>query len=58
MRVFRFLHVGLALVLILVGLKMIAADYFPVPTHVTLATIALVIAASIAASMVLPAKEG
>ncbi len=37
MKVFRFLHYGLALVLILVGLKMITADYFPVPTHVTLA---------------------
>ena len=34
MKVFRFLHYGLALVLILVGLKMIIADYFPVPTLV------------------------
>src|SRR5271156_3456662 len=40
MRAFRFLHAGLALVLVLVGLKMIAADYLRVPTHVTLAVVA------------------
>jgi tellurite resistance protein TerC len=51
MKVFRFLHYGLALVLILVGLKMIGADYFPVPTHVTLAVVAGVLAASVIASV-------
>src|SRR5271156_3262846 len=40
MKVFRFLHYGLALVLILVGLKMVSADYLRVPTHVTLAVVA------------------
>src|SRR5579862_4279023 len=54
MRVFRFLHAGLALVLILVGAKMIAADYFAVPTIWMLAVIAFVIGASIAASVVFP----
>jgi tellurite resistance protein TerC len=54
MKVFRFLHYGLALVLILVGLKMITADYFPVPTHVTLALVAVVLAASMIASVMYP----
>src|SRR5580692_9683672 len=58
MKVFRFLHYGLALVLILVGLKMIAANYFPVPTHVTLAVVAGVLAASVAASVMYPGKKG
>jgi tellurite resistance protein TerC len=57
MKVFRFLHYGLALVLILVGLKMITSDYFPVPTHVTLAVVAVVLLLSIAASIALPDKS-
>ncbi len=56
MKVFRFLHVGLALVLVLVGMKMITADYFRLPTHLTLAAVALVLLISIGASMLLPEK--
>jgi tellurite resistance protein TerC len=57
MKVFRFLHTGLALVLILVGLKMITADRFPVPTHVTLAVVAGVLLVSIMASVMFPKKR-
>jgi tellurite resistance protein TerC len=57
MKVFRFLHHGLALVLILVGLKMITADYFVVPTLVTLGIVGGVLLVSIAASIALPAKS-
>ncbi|MGA7927518.1 MAG: TerC/Alx family metal homeostasis membrane protein [Candidatus Sulfotelmatobacter sp.] len=57
MKVFRFLHYGLALVLILVGLKMITADYFLVPTLVTLGIVGGVLLVSIAASIALPAKS-
>ena len=56
MKVFRFLHTGLALILILVGLKMIAVDYYRVPTVPTLAVIALVLLVSIAASLVFREK--
>ncbi len=56
MKAFRFLHMGLALVLVLVGLKMITADYFPVSTLATLTTVALVLLVSIAASIALPAE--
>jgi tellurite resistance protein TerC len=56
MKAFRFLHTGLAVVLVLVGVKMISAGYFPVPTLVTLGAVALVLAVSIAASIALPAK--
>jgi len=56
MKVFRFLHYGLALVLILVGLKMITADYFPVPTLVTLGVVAAVLAVSALASVMYPGK--
>jgi tellurite resistance protein TerC len=57
MKAFRFLHYGLALVLILVGLKMVVSDRFPVPTLVTLAVVAGVLAASVVASVVFPAKR-
>jgi len=57
MKVFRFLHTGLALILVLVGLKMIAADHFPVPTLVMLGVVALVLLVSIASSIVFGAKS-
>jgi tellurite resistance protein TerC len=57
MKVFRFLHTGLALVLILVGVKMIAADYYRVPTLLTLGVIALILLVSIVASIASPAKS-
>jgi len=56
MKAFRFLPYGLALVLILVGLKMLSADYYRVSTGVMLGTIAGVLATSIAASVVFPKK--
>ena len=57
MKAFRFLHYGLAMVLILVGLKMITADYFLVPTLGTLGLVGGVLLLSIAASIALPAKS-
>ena len=56
MKVFRFLHYGLAAVLVLVGIKMLAAKYFGISTSVTLAVVAGIVLLSIAASVVFPAK--
>jgi tellurite resistance protein TerC len=56
MKVFRFLNRGLALVLVLVGLKMIAADRFLIPTHITLLVVAAVLAVSMLASLLYPPK--
>ncbi|MCU1301877.1 MAG: hypothetical protein JWQ87_2161 [Candidatus Sulfotelmatobacter sp.] len=56
MKMFRFLHTGLALVLVLVGLKMIAADHYPIPTLWMLGIVALVLLISIAASVAFPTK--
>jgi tellurite resistance protein TerC len=58
MKVFRFLHYGLALVLILVGAKMLAADYYRVPIAATLGVVAGVLLISITASVAIPAKRG
>jgi len=57
MKVFRFLHTGLAAVLVLVGLKMMLADYYRVSTLVMLGVIAGVLALAIAASAVYPAQK-
>ncbi len=54
MKAFRFLHYGLAMVLVLVGVKMVTADYFPVPTLVTLGVIGVVLAVSGLASVKYP----
>jgi tellurite resistance protein TerC len=55
-KVFRFLHYGLAVILILVGVKMILGDYFEIPIGVTLGTVALVLLISIRLSVAYPAK--
>jgi tellurite resistance protein TerC len=57
MNTFRFLHTGLALVLVLAGLKMIASDRFPIPTLVALAVVAGVLAVSVVASVMFPEKS-
>jgi len=54
MKVFRFLHYGLAVVLVLVGLKMLAADYVRIPIAATLSVVAGVLLVSIALSAAFP----
>jgi tellurite resistance protein TerC len=57
MKAFRFLHNGLALVLIVVGLKMMTAHYFRVSTLATLGIVAGILIVSIAASVLVPEKQ-
>jgi tellurite resistance protein TerC len=56
-KVFRFLHFGLALVLIFVGSKMLAADYYRVPIVATLGVVAGVLVIAILASVAFPLKS-
>jgi tellurite resistance protein TerC len=49
---FIYLRTGLALVLAFVGIKMIIADYFPLPRVLSLGVIALILAVTIAISMI------
>ncbi|MGA8510926.1 MAG: TerC family protein [Candidatus Sulfotelmatobacter sp.] len=57
MKAFRFFHTGLALILVLVGVKMMTADYFKVPTLAMLGVVAAVLTFSIVASILIPAPE-
>jgi tellurite resistance protein TerC len=56
-KIFRFLHYGLALVLVLVGMKMLAADYYTVSTHVLLSVVAAIVVISVIASVVFPKED-
>ena len=51
---FHYLKLGLAVVLILVGIKMLIADFYKVPVGVSLAAIAVVLGISVAASLLWP----
>jgi tellurite resistance protein TerC len=55
---FIYLRTGLALVLGFVGLKMILADYFPLPRALSLGVIALILGVTIAASMAKTKSSG
>jgi len=57
MKVFRFLHTGLALLLVLVGLKMVTSDFYRIPTVITLGVVAGVLAVSVIASLIYPGKS-
>jgi tellurite resistance protein TerC len=50
----RFLRPGLAVILGLIGVKMLLADVVEVPTGVSLAAVAVILAAATAASLILP----
>ena len=54
---FRFLKIGLGLVLAFVGAKMLLADWYPVPIAVSLGIIAGLLTLSVVASALFPDKE-
>ena len=58
MDVFHYLHYGLSVVLIFVGLKMIAAHYVEIPTVLALGIVVAVLGMSVIASVTFPRKEG
>jgi tellurite resistance protein TerC len=57
MKTFRFFHYGLAVILVLMGVKMLTVDYYPVSTPVTLSVVAGILAVSVVASVVYPKEE-
>jgi tellurite resistance protein TerC len=54
MQLFRYLNVGLAVILIFVGGKMLASHYLTIPIKLSLGIIGTVLAASIVASVLIP----
>ncbi len=56
MEVFHYLHYGLSVVLIFVGVKMLVSHYYQMPTELALGVVAGVLLASVLASVVHPRK--
>jgi tellurite resistance protein TerC len=57
MQLFRFLNIGLAVILCFVGFKMLASSWVDVSIHISLGIIGTVLAASILASVLIPAAR-
>jgi len=58
MKLFSYLHYGLAAILVFVGAKMLIADFVEIPVVVALGVVGGVLAISIAASLAFPAPNG
>lgn len=57
MRLFHYLHYGLSLILVFVGLKMLLSGFYEMPVEIALGVIAGVLAVSVIASVFKPQKE-
>ena len=57
MDLFHYLHYGLSVVLIFIGLKMLGSHYVNIPTGLALVVVLLVLGASIFASLLNPKKK-
>ena len=57
MRVFHLLHYGISAILVFVGGKMLAEDYWRIPTYTALTVIGAILAITILLSLVFPEKE-
>ena len=57
MGLFRYLGMGLALILVFIGVKMLIAEISPISISASLTAIGSVIALSVAASLIFPDKE-
>jgi tellurite resistance protein TerC len=57
MRLFRYLHYGLALILVFVGAKMSLVDIYPMPVAVSLGVVAGILVVSVVLSLLRPDPE-
>ena len=57
LRLFRYLHYGISLILIFVGLKMVLSDYVKVPPLIALAIVSLILVLSILLSLLFEKKD-
>ncbi len=57
LKYFTYLHYGLALILVFVGIKMLISDFYKLNPFLSLGIIGVILAGSIAASFIWPAKE-
>ena len=58
MKMFHYLNYGLTVILVFLGLKMLAADFYHLPTPLSLGFIGMTLLIAMGASFVFPPKEG
>jgi tellurite resistance protein TerC len=58
MQIFHYLHYGLSAILVFVGVKMLLANHYKIPTLVALGVIAGAVLASVVASLLRPRQSG
>ncbi|MEW6348392.1 MAG: TerC family protein [Thermodesulfobacteriota bacterium] len=56
-KTFRYLHYGLAVILVFVGVKMLIADWYKIPVWSALLTVAVILVISIIASKLIPSAN-
>jgi tellurite resistance protein TerC len=56
MRIFRYIHYGIAAILVFVGAKMVLADIYKIPVGVALGVIAVILTVSVLASIIRPKR--
>ena len=56
MRLFRYLHYGLAIILVFVGIKMVLADFYKIPIEIALGVVAIILFLSVMVSLLWPRK--
>jgi len=57
MKMFNYLHYGLSIILVFVGVKMLIADYYEIPVQAALGVIAVIILSCILPSMIQERKK-
>ena len=57
MELFHHLHYGLSVILVFVGVKMVLSDIYKIPIGISLGVVGLIIAGSIAASLIWPRQK-
>jgi len=57
MEVFHYLHYGLAVILMFIGVKMLVSEYFQIPIGVALSVVGGILVISVIASLVFPRKR-
>lgn len=56
MDLFHYLKIGLSVILVLIGLKMLVAELVPIPTWISLVAVVVILAVSVAASLMHPRR--
>ena len=58
MRLFHYLHFGLALILVFIGFKILLERFYPIPMPIALGVVGSILVLSVLASLLWPKREG